>query len=170
MSKLILVFHKLPVDFTLTVELTFTLPLWNLLFSCIIIMISVSFFHERSITMSTNNKNLHLTDQDRIIIEKTLYNYIEDGVFREFDLLDVDLRIKTKRRITKKASNKYKKREDRKYLKGRTSFYLLELKIVPIFSFEHSIEIFAVIFKFFFFFNKYSSKFSFVNSRSMPSV
>lgn len=107
--------------------------------------------------MSTNNKNLHLTDQDRIIIEKTLYNYIEDGVFREFSFLDVDLRIKTKRR------------EDRKYLKGRTSFYLLELKIVPIFSFEHSIEIFAVIFKFFFFFNKYSSKFSFVNSRSMPS-
>ena len=54
------------------------------------------------------------------ILEKTLYNYIEDGVFREFGLLDVDLRIKTKRRITKKASNKYKKREDRKYLKGRT--------------------------------------------------
>ena len=110
----------------------------------------------------TNHSELNIS-------EKTLYNYIEDGVFREFDLLDVDLRIKTKRRITKKASNKYKKREDRKYLKGRTSFYLLELKIVPIFSFEHSIEIFAVIFKFFFFFNKYSSKFSFVNSRSMPS-
>ncbi len=100
-------------------------------------MLSVSFFHERSITMSTNNKNLHLTDQDRIIIEKNLYNYIEDGVFREFSFLDVDLRIKTKRR------------EGRKYLKGRPSFYLLELKIVPIFSFEHSIEIFAVIFKFF---------------------
>ena len=54
------------------------------------------------------------------ISEKTLYNYIEDGVFREFGLLDIDLRIKTKRRITKKASNKYKKREDKKYLKGRT--------------------------------------------------
>ena len=37
-------------------------------------MISVSFFHERSITMSTNNKNLHLTDQDRIIIEKGIEN------------------------------------------------------------------------------------------------
>lgn len=30
--KVDLVFHKLPVDFTLTVELTFTLLLWNLLF------------------------------------------------------------------------------------------------------------------------------------------
>ena len=37
-------------------------------------MISVFFFHERSITMSTNNKNLHLTDQDRIIIEKGIEN------------------------------------------------------------------------------------------------
>ena len=37
-------------------------------------MISVFFFHERSITMSTNNKNLHLTDQDRIIIEKGIGN------------------------------------------------------------------------------------------------
>jgi len=32
MAKWILVFHKLPVEFTLTVELTFTLLLWNLLF------------------------------------------------------------------------------------------------------------------------------------------
>ena len=47
--------------------------------------------------------------------------------------------------------------------------YLPELKIVPIFSFVHSIEMFAIIFNFFFFFNKYSSKFSFVNSKSMPS-
>lgn len=54
------------------------------------------------------------------ISEKTLYNYIENGIFREFVLLDIDLRIKTKRKITKKASNKYKKREDKKYLNGRT--------------------------------------------------
>ena len=54
------------------------------------------------------------------ISEKTLYNYIENGIFREFGLLDTDLRIKTKRKITKKASNKYKKREDKKYLNGRT--------------------------------------------------
>ena len=54
------------------------------------------------------------------ISEKTLYNYIENGIFREFGLLDIDLRIKTKRKITRKASNKYKKREDKKYLNGRT--------------------------------------------------
>lgn len=54
------------------------------------------------------------------ISEKTLYNYIENGIFREFGLLDIDLRIKTKRKITQKASNKYKKREDKKYLNGRT--------------------------------------------------
>ena len=54
------------------------------------------------------------------ISEKNLYNYIENGIFREFGLLDIDLRIKTKRKITKKASNKYKKREDKKYLNGRT--------------------------------------------------
>ena len=54
------------------------------------------------------------------ISEKTLYYYIENGIFREFGLLDIDLRIKTKRKITKKASNKYKKREDKKYLNGRT--------------------------------------------------
>lgn len=54
------------------------------------------------------------------ISEKTLYNYIENGIFREFGLLDIDLRIKTKRKITKTASNKYKKREDKKYLNGRT--------------------------------------------------
>lgn len=54
------------------------------------------------------------------ISEKTLYNYIENGIFKEFGLFDIDLRIKTKRKITKKASNKYKKREDKKYLNGRT--------------------------------------------------
>ena len=54
------------------------------------------------------------------ISEKTLYNYIENGIFREFGLLDIDLRNKTKKKKTKKASNKYKKREDKKYLNGRT--------------------------------------------------
>ena len=54
------------------------------------------------------------------ISEKTLYNYIENGIFKEFGLFDIDLKIKTKRKIAKKASNKYKKREDKKYLNGRT--------------------------------------------------
>lgn len=42
------------------------------------------------------------------ISEKTLYNYIESGVFRQFGLLDIDIRVKT-RRISKKDSVKYKK-------------------------------------------------------------
>ena len=54
------------------------------------------------------------------ISEKTLYNYIENGIFKEFGLFDIDLKIKTKRKIAKKASNKYKKKEDKKYLNGRT--------------------------------------------------
>lgn len=62
-----------------------------------------------------------ITDHPELnISKKTLYNYIENGIFREFGLLDIDLRIKTKRKITKKDSNKYKKREDKKYLNGRT--------------------------------------------------
>lgn len=52
--------------------------------------------------------------------EKTLYNYIAKGVFRPWGVLDIDLRLKTKRKITKKQSITYKKREDRRYLKGRT--------------------------------------------------
>ena len=35
------------------------------------------------------------------ISEKTLYNYIESGVFRQFGLFDIDLRVKTTR-ISKK--------------------------------------------------------------------
>lgn len=54
------------------------------------------------------------------ISKKTLYNYIENGIFREFGLLDIDLRIKTKRKISKKNATVYKKREDKKYLKGHT--------------------------------------------------
>lgn len=43
------------------------------------------------------------------ISEKTLYNYIEQGIFRDFGLLDIDLRLKAKRKITKKNSTVYKK-------------------------------------------------------------
>lgn len=52
--------------------------------------------------------------------EKTLYNYIESGLFHEINgICSLDLRRQTTRRISKKASAKYKKREDRSYLKGR---------------------------------------------------
>lgn len=53
------------------------------------------------------------------ICEKTLYNYIECGVFERFGLHNVDLRIKVKRKVPKNKKNAYKKRQDKKYLKGR---------------------------------------------------
>lgn len=51
--------------------------------------------------------------------EKTIYNYIQDGVFSQNGLYDIDLHLKTKRRSTK---NKIvsKPRVNRAYLKGRT--------------------------------------------------
>lgn len=52
--------------------------------------------------------------------EKTLYNYIENDVFRIVGITNLDLRIKVKRKISKKKSTQYKKRHDKKYLKGRT--------------------------------------------------
>lgn len=62
----------------------------------------------------TNHPELH-------ICEKTLYNYIENDVFREVSGITVlDLRRQVSRRISKKKSKGYKKRADRKYLRGRT--------------------------------------------------
>lgn len=55
------------------------------------------------------------------ISEKTLYNYIENGVFHEIAGITVmDLRRQVSRKIPKKKAAAYKKRADRKYLKGRT--------------------------------------------------
>lgn len=55
------------------------------------------------------------------ICEKTLYNYIENGVFHEISGITVmDLRRQVSRKISKKKSKGYKKRADRRYLKGRT--------------------------------------------------
>lgn len=55
------------------------------------------------------------------ISEKTLYNYIENGVFHEIAGITVmDLRRQVSRKISKKKSKTYKKRTDRKYLQGRT--------------------------------------------------
>lgn len=55
------------------------------------------------------------------ISEKTLYNYIENGVFQEVAGITVmDLRRKVSRKLPKKKSVTYKKRVDRKYLNGRT--------------------------------------------------
>lgn len=55
------------------------------------------------------------------ISEKTLYNYIEGDVFHEVAGITVmDLRRQVSRKISKKKSRGYKKREDRKFLQGRT--------------------------------------------------
>ena len=55
------------------------------------------------------------------ISEKTLYNYIENDVFREIAGITVmDLRRQVSRKISKKKSKGYKKRTDRKYLQWRT--------------------------------------------------
>lgn len=54
------------------------------------------------------------------ISEKTLYNYIENDVFHEVAGVTVmDLRRQVSRKISKKRSNAYKKREEHKYIKGR---------------------------------------------------
>ena len=53
------------------------------------------------------------------ISEKTLYNYIEGQVFSIAGIHDIDLRRKTSRKISKKTAKRYKKREDRSFLKGR---------------------------------------------------
>lgn len=55
------------------------------------------------------------------ISEKTLYTYIETGVFREIAGITVmDLRRQVSRKLPKKKANAYKKRQDRKFLQGRT--------------------------------------------------
>lgn len=55
------------------------------------------------------------------ICEKTLYTYITKHVFRSYGLIDLDLRQKVSRkRISKEGTLQYKKRNNRKYLKGRT--------------------------------------------------
>lgn len=55
------------------------------------------------------------------ISEKTLYNYIKNDVFHEIAGITVmDLRRQVSRKISGKKFKGYKKRTDRKYLKGRT--------------------------------------------------
>lgn len=55
------------------------------------------------------------------ISEKTLYNYIEDGVFQQVaGISSLDLRRQVSRKLPKKKAQAYKKRSDRKYLQGRS--------------------------------------------------
>lgn len=54
------------------------------------------------------------------ICEKTLYNYIEQGVLHVVsDIAAIDLRCQVSRKLPKKKCNEYKKRENRQFLAGR---------------------------------------------------
>lgn len=54
------------------------------------------------------------------ITERTLYNYIENGVFLIAGISQMDLRRQVNRKQPKPKKNALKKRQDRKHLKGRT--------------------------------------------------
>lgn len=55
------------------------------------------------------------------VCEKTIYNYIESDVFHEVAGITVmDLRRKVSRKLPKSKATIYKKRQDRRYLQGRT--------------------------------------------------
>lgn len=55
------------------------------------------------------------------VCEKTLYNYIESGVFHEVAGITVmGLRRKVSRKLPKHKAATYKKRQDRRFLQGRT--------------------------------------------------
>lgn len=51
--------------------------------------------------------------------EKTIYNYISDGVFSQSGLYDIDLHLKTKRRPMKSKKVQSKPRVNRAFLKNR---------------------------------------------------
>ena len=54
------------------------------------------------------------------ICEKTLYNYIESGIFQQVsDISVMDLKRQVSRKLPKKKSHTFKKRDNRKYLQGR---------------------------------------------------
>lgn len=66
------------------------------------------------------------------LTEKTIYTYIELGVFRDAGLLPVDLRRKPSRRMKKVTKTGYKKRKDNRYLIGRKySDYLTFMELNP---------------------------------------
>lgn len=55
------------------------------------------------------------------ITERTLYSYIEDGVFHEVaGITAMDLRRQVSRKIPKDKKAQFKKRQNRKFLEGRT--------------------------------------------------
>lgn len=75
--------------------------------------------------MMDQGQSLHVICQNHPEIEvseRTLYNYIEDGVFQDagVSITCLDLKKQVNRKIPKKKAKEYAKRKDRSYLKGRT--------------------------------------------------
>lgn len=70
---------------------------------------------------------LHIHPEIKVS-EKTLYNYIEDGVFQSVgvSIKPVDLIRQVRRKIPKNKQIQYSPRKDRKYLQGRTEKDYLE--------------------------------------------
>ena len=64
------------------------------------------------------------------LTEKTLYHYIEEGVFQNagVSITCMDLKRQVRRKLTKKKSIEYSPRKDRSYLKGRTHKEYIEFK------------------------------------------
>ncbi|MCR4950528.1 MAG: helix-turn-helix domain-containing protein [Solobacterium sp.] len=56
------------------------------------------------------------------LCEKTIYNYIEDGVFHDagVPISCLDLKTQVRRKVTKKKMTEYSPRQDKSYLRGRT--------------------------------------------------
>lgn len=56
------------------------------------------------------------------VSEQTLYNYIENRVFKDagVDISNMDLKRKVSRKMTKSSKTKYSPRTDRSFMKGRT--------------------------------------------------
>lgn len=77
------------------------------------------------------------------ICEKTLYNYVESGVFRGSGVTNLDLRrqVSRRQRMSKDKKNEFRKRKSYAYLKGRTTAdyeqYLQEQK-------EHGVHVSVV--------------------------
>ena len=70
------------------------------------------------------------------ISEKTLYNYIESGVFRELaGITSLDLRRQVSRKLPKRKL-RFTKRKDNKYLKGQEHIGITKhtFLIIPMFS------------------------------------
>lgn len=63
-----------------------------------------------------------MTHKEIEVTVKTIYTYIESGLFKDvgIDITVLDLRRQVSRKMSKKKTKLYKKREDRSFIKGRS--------------------------------------------------